>query len=342
MKPAVSWSRLVAANCTPSVASPWRRDSDRFSFCSSRPALSRQPPSCVRDHDAAEVGRTTGVRERELAAIKLVGPCFHCEALAGQVGGRGLDDIDRAMHRTRAVHDAGGTAQDFDRAGLLAVHLEQLVHVAEARGADRDAVLQEQEHAARARARQHRRADRRQAFLPAVALDHRARRAIHDLRVMRRADERDVVARHDRDAAGKLAQLLLGARGRNDDFFEAIAIRCERITSAITKATNGAGSGASWRWLQVCHREARTVFSVEKSSLWQRESHHVVALLGVEAAVTAGCDDDELSAVHLVAHRCRLAARGQPAFPELAAGVDVEGAQVIVHRGADERESARP
>jgi hypothetical protein len=48
---------------------------------------------------------------------------------------------------------------------------------------------------------------------------------------MRRSHERNVVARYDRDAAGKLPQLLLGARGSHDDFLDPIAIRCERITS---------------------------------------------------------------------------------------------------------------
>src|SRR6185369_6193120 len=85
---------------------------------------------------------------------------------------------------------------------------------------------------------------------------------------------------------------------------------------------------------------ARTVFSVEKSSLWQREGHDVVAALGSELAVTAGGDHHELPAVRFVAHRCRLAAGRQPALPELPPGFDVEGAEIVIRSGADERKPA--
>src|SRR5262245_23856076 len=67
---------------------------------------------------------------------------------------------------------------------------------------------------------------------------------------------------------------------------------------------------------------ARTVLSMEKSSLWQREGHDVVAALGSELAVTACGDHHELPAVRFVAHRRRLAAGRQPAFPQLPAGFD--------------------
>ena len=171
----------------------------RFNFCSSMPELSRQPPSCVATHDAADIGRLALVAQPELAAIVLIRPAFEREAASRQIrrAAAGMTLIG-AMHRARAVNDAGRAAQHFDRAGLLAVHFEQLVDVAEADRPDRHAVLEKQKHAARARPAQHRRADRGQAFLAAVALDHRAGRAIHDLAVMRGADD---ARRHRRSRA---------------------------------------------------------------------------------------------------------------------------------------------
>ena len=56
--------------------------------------------------------------------------------------------------------------------------------------------------------------------------------------------------------------------------------------------------------------------------------------------MTAGGDHDELLAVgtQAIGHRQRLAAGRQAALPEYRAGVDVEGAQIIVHRRGDEDE----
>ena len=82
-----------------------------------------------------------------------------------------------------------GPAQDLDRGRLLEVHLEELVDVAGADRPDRDAVLEHQHRAAGAGARQHRRAQRRERFLAAAALDHRSRGAVDELRRVRRADE---------------------------------------------------------------------------------------------------------------------------------------------------------
>src|SRR6185436_18974318 len=69
----------------------------------------------------------------------------------------------------------------------------------------------------------YRRADRGETFLAAVALDHRARRAVHDLRMMSCADQSHVVARDDGNAAGEIAQLLHGTGRGNDDFLDPIA-----------------------------------------------------------------------------------------------------------------------
>jgi len=154
----------------------------------------------------------------ELAAVVLIGSAFQRKATRRQVGGRDRNDVDRAMHRARTVNDARRSAQHFDRARLLAVDLEQFVDVAEARGPDRNAVLEKQKHAAGTGAAQHGRADRGQAFLAAVALDHGAGRAIDDFAVMGRTDERDIAAAHQRDAARVIAQLF-GSPRRGDDYF---------------------------------------------------------------------------------------------------------------------------
>ena len=76
--------------------------------------------------------------------------------------------------------------------------------------------------------------------------------------------------------------------------------------------------------------------------LRQREGHDVVAARRTERPVAAGADDDVLAlvAAGAVGHRRRLAAGRQPVFPQLAAGLDVEGAQVAVHGGADEHQVA--
>src|SRR3974390_3120332 len=86
-----------------------------------------------------------------------------------------------------------------------------------------------------------------------------------------------------------------------------------------------------------------------RGTLRQRKGDYRIAEFGAELAVTAGGDDDKLFAVRpqAVGHRHRLATRRQPAFPQLSTGLDIERAQIIIHRcsyedeptGGDDRSS---
>src|SRR5882672_757684 len=74
---------------------------------------------------------------------------------------------------------------------------------------------------------------------------------------------------------------------------------------------------------------------------WQRESHHVIARLRARLAVSSGANYDELFAIHRVGHWSGLSACRELAFPERFSGFDVERAQLVIHRGGDEGETAR-
>ena len=76
------------------------------------------------------------------------------------------------------MHGRARPAQHFDRLRLSGVHFEQFVDVAEAYGPQRKAIFQHQEGAAGTRAREHRRADRGEAFLAAAALDQHTGHAV--------------------------------------------------------------------------------------------------------------------------------------------------------------------
>src|SRR5215831_2225515 len=78
-------------------------------------------------------------------------------------------------------------------------------------------------------------------------------------------------------------------------------------------------------------------------TLRQRKCDQRVAELSAELAVAAGGDDDELFAagVQAIGHRQSLCAGRQTALPELRAGLDIERAQIIVHRRSDKDEAAR-
>ena len=80
----------------------------------------------------------------------IVGSCFDAAPPTIRAGrGNGVDD---AMQRVAAEQGAGGAAQNLDGGGLFGIQLEQIVDVAEAGGANRDAVLQQQKLAAGASA----------------------------------------------------------------------------------------------------------------------------------------------------------------------------------------------
>ncbi len=75
--------------------------------------------------------------------------------------------------------------------------------------------------------------------------------------------------------------------------------------------------------------------------LRQFERYHVVTLLGAQRAVTAGHDQHVLLTVLAgVGHWCGLSACWQAAFPQLLAVANVVGAQVLVKRTAQERQTA--
>src|SRR6516225_9024914 len=86
-----------------------------------------------------------------------------------------------------------------------------------------------------------------------------------------------------------------------------------------------------------------------RRSLGKRKRDYGIAEFGAELTVTARGDDDELFAVgpQAVGHRHRLATRRQSAFPQFRAGLDIERAQIIIHRcgyedeptGGDDRSS---
>ena len=74
----------------------------------------------------------------------------------------------------------------------------------------------------------------------------------------------------------------------------------------------------------------------------QRERHDGVAAARADLAVAARRDHDVLTAMRSGGTSSASPARPRAAaLPELAAGLDVEGAQVVVHRGADEDEARR-
>ena len=112
------------------------------------------PAAVVRsDHDAAEVGRVAGVRERELAAIELVRPGFQLRG-----SGRGKSAGAAWMTLTAPciapepyTTPAGPRSTSIELACSLLTSNSSFT-LQKPGGADRDAVLQEQEHAARARA----------------------------------------------------------------------------------------------------------------------------------------------------------------------------------------------
>ena len=89
--------------------------------------------------------------------------------------------------------------------------------------------------------RQHRRADRREALLAAVALDHRAGDTIQDLGVMRRADEQHVGRADATDAEWRAQRGRSLACRRDHDFLER-RVGAERGTGRTATAP------ARWRW----------------------------------------------------------------------------------------------
>src|SRR5438445_13859839 len=58
-----------------------------------------------------------------------------------------------------------------------------------------------------------------------------------------------------------------------------------------------------------------------------------------ERTTAARRDDDELPPASLVGHRCGTRTRGQVRLPQLAARLDVEGANRVLERRADEDNS---
>ncbi len=92
----------------------------------------------------------------------------------------GLDCVDQAMHRIRAIARRPRPAYDFDRASGFVVQLQQAVGIAEGRRAHRHAIFEDQETALPCPARQHGRADRNEVFLAGIGVDVDAGKQIQD------------------------------------------------------------------------------------------------------------------------------------------------------------------
>ena len=160
-----------------------------FSFCSSNPEASRQPPSSVAMH--RERRRLTGrpaVPSREPSSPVASLPYFGPAPNAGRSLRPGRDDVDDAVHGARAVQHAARAAQHLDGGGLLEVDFEEFVDVAGPDRPDRDRVLEHEHRAAGAGAGQYRRAQRRQRFLRRCrAGSSRPAARLSEFRGMRRA-----------------------------------------------------------------------------------------------------------------------------------------------------------
>ena len=128
------------------------------------------------------------------------------------------------------------------------------------------------------------------------------------------------------------------ARRGDDDFFDAVrAVNAGRRQ----RSSRRAGSVRRHSGWQVCHcRRARycsigEIFTPAARRPRRSRRAWCPSLPWPPAAMTTNCRPFDF-----VAHRRRLAAGGQPALPQLAPGFDVEGAQVVVRRRADEDEPA--
>src|SRR6266851_6412793 len=76
--------------------------------------------------------------------------------------------------------------------------------------------------------------------------------------------------------------------------------------------------------------------------LGQRERDQRITELRAQLAVAARGDYHELLAVapQAIGHRHCLPAGRQAAFPEFGAGVDIERAQIIIHRRSDKYDAS--
>ena len=124
------------------------------------------------------------------------------------------------MQRVAAEQAARRPAHDFHGRGLLGVHLEQIVDVAESGRANRDAVLEQQESAASPGAGQHAGTDRRQVFLPGTTRNPHPRHAHEDLVRMVGAHKLHVFAVHRGQAAHGALAGGDGRLGAHDDFLQ--------------------------------------------------------------------------------------------------------------------------
>src|SRR5579862_5896361 len=90
-------------------------------------------------------------------------------------------------------------------------------------------------------------------------------------------------------------------------------------------------------------RILRGLGECRRSDRRQRKGHDVIAAPRAERPVAAGTDDEilTLATPGPVGHGRRLAGHRQLILPQLAAGIDVEGAQVAVHGGRHEHQVSR-
>jgi hypothetical protein len=165
----------------------------------------------------------------------------------GQVGDPRGEGIDDSVHGAGAEHGRAGTAQHFDGAGLFVIELEHFVDVAESDGADRQAVLGHEECPARPGARQHRRADRRQALRAAAPLDVDARDLVERFGLVLGTERLEVGAVDARHAGGSGECVARCAIGRHHDRFD---IRHGRLLGGLRVG----GVGGVCRERQQGHR----------------------------------------------------------------------------------------
>ena len=176
MKPAVSWLRFVADRSRPEGRSvEAMRAAPRFSFCSSSPESSRQPPSFVAIAVAADIRRSSRMTERELAAVVLVRSRFERDAATAARRGAGCRTLTAPCIAPEPYTTPAGPRSTSIGCACSMFTSNSSFTLQKPIGPDRHAVLEKQKHAAGAGPGEHRRANRGEAFLAAVALDHRAR-----------------------------------------------------------------------------------------------------------------------------------------------------------------------
>src|SRR5690606_15528659 len=157
--------------------------------------------------------------------------------LVGNIGAetfahRFADHVDRAVQRVGAVQNAAGATNHFDGARLLSVGFEQLVNVAVAWRAQRNAIERGLESAAAACTTQYRRTDRDEGFLAVTTADPGARHTSENFIDVGSANGFDVVGAHRENAGRSFAQLAATAISGNYDGLKRVVLCLRRQSSS--------------------------------------------------------------------------------------------------------------